>query len=173
MAIKSILQYPDPRLRTKADTVIVFDDNLKTLVADMFDSMYAADGIGLAATQIAVNLQVVVMDLQDEVGKRVLINPVWAADGDLLSSRQEGCLSVPGYYDQLPRYERVTLRAFDVDGVLYEDRAEGLYALCIQHECDHLHGKVFVDDLSSLRKRRALVAMSKRHKEDRKKNKKN
>lgn len=173
MTIKTILQYPDPRLRTKAEPVVIFDENLKLLVQDMFDTMYAADGIGLAATQIAVNLQVVVMDLQDGSGPRVLINPTWEADGNELSSRQEGCLSVPGYYDQLPRYERVRLYAYDIDGDVYENKAEGLYALCIQHECDHLLGKIFVDDLSNLRKQRALTAMSKRLKEDRKKNKKN
>lgn len=172
MAIKTILQYPDPRLRIKAEPVTSFDDNLASLVQDMFETMYAADGVGLAATQVDVHRQVIVMDMGGEIGKRTLINPSWVAVDDALSDLQEGCLSVPGYYDQLPRHARVMVRYFTLDGTKVEEMADGLYALCIQHEYDHLQGKVFVDDLSNIRKQRAFTAMAKRKKEDRKKMKK-
>lgn len=172
MTIKTILQYPDPRLRIKAQPVTSFDENLVRLVSDMFETMYAADGVGLAATQVDVHQQVLVMDMGGEIGKRTLINPSWVTVDDALSELQEGCLSVPGYYDQLPRHARVLVRYYTVHGEPVEETAEGLYALCIQHEYDHLQGKVFVDDLSNIRKQRALAAMAKRKKEDRKKMKK-
>lgn len=169
MTVKFILQYPDPRLRTRASDVVVFDDALQLLINDMFETMYISGGIGLAATQINVHLKVIVMDIPDGIGKRVLINPTWTPVTTELSELKEGCLSVPGYYDKLPRYENVMLRAQDSSGTFFEENASGLYALCIQHELDHLLGKFFIDDLSPLRRKRATEAMAKRKRAERKK----
>src|SRR3954471_2578571 len=145
MAVLNILRYPDGRLHKVAAPVTVFDEALKKLVRDMADTMYAAPGIGLAATQVDVHKRVIVMDLSDTRDElRVFINPeIVAADGE--AENEEGCLSVPGYYDKVARAARIRVRALNESGEQFELAAEGLLAVCIQHEMDHLVGKVFVD----------------------------
>lgn len=162
MAILEILVYPDERLRTVAKPVKVVDDNVRALVKDMTDTMYDAKGIGLAATQINVHKQVIVMDLsetRDEL--RVLINPtIIERDGE--QTYDEGCLSVPEYYAPVKRAERIKITALDEQGEIYELEADGLLAVCIQHEMDHLSGKVFVDYLSRLKQDRVKKKLVKR-----------
>ena len=162
MAILDILVYPDERLRTVAKPVKVVDDEVRTLVKDMTDTMYDAKGIGLAATQIDVHQQVIVMDLsetRDEL--RVLINPtIIERDGE--QTYDEGCLSVPEYYAPVKRAERIKITALDEQGEIYELEADGLLAVCIQHEMDHLSGKVFVDYLSRLKQDRVKKKLVKR-----------
>jgi peptide deformylase len=154
MARLPILEYPDPRLRTRATPVTEVDDRVRQLVADLFDTMYAAPGIGLAATQVDVHLRVLVVDVSDERNAPYcLINPeIVSVAGH--SEHEEGCLSVPDVYDRVERPERVTVRALDRDGHPYEIDADGLLAVCIQHEMDHLEGKLFVDYLSELKRER-------------------
>jgi len=154
MAILDILHHPDPRLRQRARAVTSFDGALAKLVADMFETMYAAPGIGLAAIQVNVPLRVVVIDTSpDRSAPLALVNPViLATDGDEESS--EGCLSVPGIFEVVRRAERVRYAAHRVSGERFEDDAEGLLAVCIQHELDHLDGKLFVDYLSQLKQNR-------------------
>ncbi len=154
MAKLDILVYPDQRLRRVAEVVSKFDDQLQRLVADMAETMYAAPGIGLAAVQVNVPQRVVVMDLSAEKNQlQVFINPqISAADGSAES--EEGCLSVPEVYAVVQRAERVTIRAQDVHGRHFEVRAADMLAICIQHEVDHLNGKVFVDYLSRLKRGR-------------------
>ncbi len=164
MAIREILTYPDERLRTIAKPVENVNAEIRELVEDMLETMYDANGIGLAATQIDVHLQVIVMDLSEERDSPlVLINPkVVKQDGEQVYD--EGCLSVPEYYAPVKRAESITLTALDTQGEIFELQAEGLLAVCIQHEMDHLAGKVFVDYLSRLKQdrvRKKLVKMSK------------
>jgi len=161
MAILEILVYPDPRLRTVAKPVKTVDDDIRQLVSDMKETMYAANGIGLAATQVDVHLQVIVMDLSEERNEpRVLINPtIIEQDGEQLYD--EGCLSVPEYYAPTQRAESIKITALDEQGEIYELEAEGLLAVCIQHEMDHLVGKVFVDYLSRLKQDRLRKKMIK------------
>lgn len=149
MALLNILKYPDERLHTVAKPVAEIDDRIKTLVADMFETMYASHGIGLAATQVDVHERVVVMDLtEDHCEPRVFINPVIThKDGE--TTYEEGCLSVPGIYDTVTRAERVTVEAFNENGEKFTLEADGLLAICIQHELDHLMGRVFVEYLST------------------------
>lgn len=164
MAILNILEFPDPRLRTLAQPVDVVDDALRQLIDDMFDTMYAAPGIGLAATQVNVHKRVVVMDLSEEQNEpRVFINPELEPLSDDLASYQEGCLSVPGFYESVDRPLRIRIRALNRDGQPFEEIAEGLLAVCIQHECDHLNGKLFVDYLSSLKRDRIKKKLEKQH----------
>jgi len=154
MALLPILEYPDPRLRIRAEPVTKFDAELKAFVADLFETMYAAPGIGLAATQVNVHKRILVCDVATE-GKEpyCLINPeIVSAEGNI--SAEEGCLSVPEFYDFVERAEKVRVRAHDPDGRAYEIEAEGLLAVCIQHEMDHLEGKLFVDYLSELKRER-------------------
>lgn len=155
----TILNYPDPRLRTIAKDVLVVDEDIATLVDDMFETMYAAKGIGLAATQVDRHVRVVVMDLakQDEdPAPQVFINPVVTPLTDKLCSYQEGCLSIPEVYDDIERPCRVKIEALDKNGEPFcIEEADGLLAVCIQHELDHLNGIVFVDYLSSLKQSRA------------------
>jgi peptide deformylase len=162
MAILNILEYPDPRLRKVAAAVAAVTPEIRKLVADMAETMYAAPGVGLAATQVDVHKRIIVMDVseaRDEL--RVFINPeILAAEGD--AECEEGCLSVPGYYDKVTRAAKVTVRAQDGDGEPFELVAEGLLALCIQHEIDHLHGKVFVDRLSPLKRARLAARLRKK-----------
>ena len=161
MALREILHHPDPRLREKAKTVERFDAALQRLIDDMFDTMYAAPGVGLAATQIGVDQRVAVMDCAVEEGKRepmVLVNPQILDPSDP-EEVEEGCLSVPGVRDKLKRYRRLKLRALDRDGKPYEIEAEGLVAQCIQHEVDHLNGKLYIDYLSSLKRERLMKKM--------------
>ncbi|MCL7461400.1 peptide deformylase [Pseudomonas sp. NW5] len=164
MAILNILEFPDPRLRTLAQPVDVVDDALRQLIDDMFDTMYAAPGIGLAATQVNVHKRVVVMDLSEEQNEpRVFINPELEPLSDDLAPYQEGCLSVPGFYESVDRPLRIRIRALNRDGQPFEEIAEGLLAVCIQHECDHLNGKLFVDYLSSLKRDRIKKKLEKQH----------
>ncbi|MCC5872325.1 MAG: peptide deformylase [Gammaproteobacteria bacterium] len=165
MARLEILEFPDPRLRTKAQPVAVVDASIQRLVDDMLETMYDADGIGLAATQVDVHKRVVVMDISTHRNEpRVLINPEIELLGDTVDS-QEGCLSVPEFYEAVTRHDRIRLAALDRDGQPYELEADGLLAVCIQHECDHLLGKLFVDYLSGLKRQRIRKKLEKRHRQ--------
>ncbi len=166
MALLEILEFPDPRLRTHAKPVEVFDDSIGRLVDDMLETMYDCPGIGLAATQVNVHQRVVVIDLSEaQNDPLVLINPTFdILDGETEES-QEGCLSVPGYYENIARANHILLHAQDRDGTPYELEAEGLLAVCIQHELDHLVGKLFVDYLSPLKRNRIRKKLEKQHKE--------
>ncbi|MEN9726173.1 MAG: hypothetical protein RL434_539, partial [Pseudomonadota bacterium] len=154
MALREILHYPDPRLRTKAKPVVAVDEVIRTLVDDMFETMYAAPGIGLAATQINVHQRVIVIDVsRDQDQPLCLINPeIVSAEGS--ESAEEGCLSVPDIFETVNRAKAIRVRALDRDGALQEFEASGLTAVCIQHEMDHLDGKLFVDRLSELKRLR-------------------
>lgn len=164
MAILNILEFPDPRLRTHAKPVDVVDDTLRQLIDDMFETMYAAPGIGLAATQVNVHKRLVVMDLsEDKSEPRVFINPEFEPLTEQMDQYQEGCLSVPGFYENVDRPQKVRIKALDRDGQPFELIAEGLLAVCIQHECDHLNGKLFVDYLSSLKRDRIKKKLEKQH----------
>jgi peptide deformylase len=163
MSLLSILRYPDPRLHTIARPVAEVDERIRRLVDDMLDTMYANDGVGLAATQVDVHERVIVMDTSDSRDRpRVLINPELIARSVETVQGEEGCLSVPQIYDKVQRHARVTLRATGRDGVVYEHEAEGLEAVCIQHEMDHLVGKVFVEYLSPLKRERIKTKMLKK-----------
>lgn len=162
----SILCYPDPRLHTVAKPVAVFDAALEQLTVDMLETMYAAKGIGLAATQVNVHQRVVVIDVSEERNQPlVLVNPelVWASETTHLN--EEGCLSVPGIYDGVMRHDAVTVQAKNAQGVLQTIEADGLLAVCIQHEMDHLVGKVFVEYLSPLKRNRIKTKMVKAQRE--------
>ena len=166
MSLLPILRYPDPRLHKVAQPVTVFDERLKKLAADMAETMYAAPGVGLAATQIDVHEQLVVIDVSESHDDlRVFINPeiVWASEDKQLY--EEGCLSVPGIYDGVERPARVKVRALDLDGKEFEVEADGLFAVCIQHEIDHLNGKVFVEYLSPLKRNRIKTKLQKEERE--------
>ena len=156
MTVLNILSFPDPRLRLKAKPVVRLDDSVRHLVADMFDTMYAAGGIGLAATQIDVQRRVVVMDLGEEDengGQRVFINPQVRPLPDAEPRKyREGCLSVPEFTKEIARPDAVDIHALDADGEPFAMRATGLLAICAQHEVDHLDGKLFVDYLSSVQR---------------------
>ena len=161
MALLNILRYPDARLHKLAVPVTVFDESLRRLVADMAESMYAAPGIGLAATQVDVHKQVIVIDVSERRDSLVvLINPE-ILDASGVSDIEEGCLSVPGIYDTLERAERVKVRASDPNGNPFTLEAQGLLAVCIQHEMDHLKGKVFVESLSQLKQQRIRARLAK------------
>lgn len=163
MAVKSILHYPDPRLRRKALPVAQVDDTVRRLIDDMAETMYDAPGIGLAAIQVNEPKRVVVIDLSEKRDRlQVFINPeILARDGE--QTFEEGCLSVPGVYEEVTRAQRVRVRALDRDGKTFELEAEGLLATCIQHEIDHLDGKVFVDYLSRLKQSRLRKKIEKQH----------
>lgn len=161
MSLLTILHHPDPRLRHTAKPVTTFDAALLKLIEDMFETMYAAPGVGLAATQVGVPLRLSVMDCSETRDqRRVMINPEISACDDL-QKMDEGCLSVPEIQDSVNRYNRLHLRALDEHGKPYELDAEGLLAQCIQHEIDHLNGKLFVDYLSSLKRERIRKKMLK------------
>lgn len=164
MSTLAILEFPDPRLRTVAAPVTVFDAELKQFVADMYETMYAANGVGLAATQVNVHKRVLVADMSDDRNEpMVLINPeILEKDGQQVY--QEGCLSFPGIYADVTRALHVKVRAQDVDGKEIVVEAEGPLAVCIQHEMDHLAGKVFVDYLSPLKRTMLLKRMEKQRK---------
>ena len=161
MALLPILVYPDPKLHTVARPVEAVDDAIRTLVNDMFDTMYEANGVGLAATQVDVHQRLIVIDISEEKNQlRVMINPeIIACDG--LAIGEEGCLSVPGIYDKVVRAERVKVAYLDVDGKNQIVEADGLLAVCLQHEMDHLQGKVFVEHLSALKQMRIKNKLSK------------
>ncbi len=166
MALLSILRYPDPRLHTIAKPVTVFDERLAKLVADMADTMYTAPGIGLAATQVDVHEQVIVIDVSDTRDQLlVLVNPEIVSASDERQVYDEGCLSVPGIFDGVERPLRVRVKAQDASGKLQEFDAEGLLAVCVQHEMDHLKGKVFVEYLSPLKRNRIKTKLLKEERE--------
>ena len=168
MAILPILRYPDPRLHKVARPVQTVDARIQTLVADMIATMYDADGIGLAATQVDVHERVIVIDVSETRDQPlVLINPetLWLSDEKHVGD--EGCLSVPGIYDQVERAAAVRVRALDQNDNLREIEADGLLAICIQHEMDHLMGKVFVEYLSALKRGRIKTKLIKQQKEHR------
>jgi peptide deformylase len=166
MSLLTILRYPDPRLHKVAKPVTVFDARLKKLAADMAETMYDAPGVGLAATQIDVHEQLIVIDTSETRDDlRVFINPeiIWASEEKQVYD--EGCLSVPGIYDGVERPARVKVRALDLDGKPFELEADGLLAVCIQHEIDHLKGKVFVEYLSPLKRNRIKTKLLKEERE--------
>ncbi|WP_372610720.1 peptide deformylase [Halomonas sp.] len=166
MAKLPILEFPDPRLRTRAAAVETVDDEVRQLVDDMIETMYDANGIGLAATQVDIHRRVVVMDVSDyKSSPLVLINPEVTPIGDEREPMLEGCLSIPEYYADIPRALKVHLKALDRDGRPYKLEAEGLLAHCIQHEHDHLEGILFVDYLSALKRDRIQKKMQKRQKQ--------
>jgi peptide deformylase len=161
MAKLKILEFPDPRLRTKATPVEVVDDALRELIGDMFETMYDAPGIGLAATQVDVHKRLLVTDVSpDKSEPYVLINPE-IVEKDGVTVTDEGCLSVPGYYEEVERAEHIRVRFLDRDGKEQEMEAEGLLAVCIQHEMDHLDGKLFVDYLSEAKRQRIRKKLEK------------
>ena len=161
MPILNILRYPDPRLYEKAEPVTEVDESVRALVADMAETMYAAPGMGLAATQVDVHKRIVVIDASESRDRLlVLINPEIAAR-EGVQYCEEGCLSVPGIYEAVERAERVTVRALGLDGKPFTLAAEGMLAVCIQHELDHLEGKVFVDYLSRLKQQRIRAKLQK------------
>ena len=164
MAKLNILEFPDPRLKTVAKAVENFDSKLKTLVEDMTETMYMANGIGLAATQVNVHKRLLVMDISENQDQpRVYINPqILEQSGE--QNCEEGCLSVPGVYASVKRAENVTLKAQDIDGNFFEEQLENLHAVCIQHEMDHLMGRLFVDYLSPLRRNMVRKKLEKQRK---------
>jgi peptide deformylase len=167
MAQLQILRYPDPRLYTVAKPVAEVDDRIRQLADDMIETMYASDGVGLAATQVDVHERLIVMDTSETHDQpRVLINPELVTGSDDWILGEEGCLSVPAIYEKVERHARVRVRALDRDGQSYEFDAEGLTAVCVQHEMDHLLGKVFVDYLSPLKRERIKTKMLKRTREE-------
>ncbi len=162
MALLPIVQYPDPILAKTAEVVTEFNDELKQLAADMAETMYAAPGIGLAANQVGVLKRIIVIDItEDHSDLRVFVNPEVVAHSEELEEFEEGCLSLKGLYEKVKRPERVKVRAQDLDGKPFELEADGLLAVCVQHEIDHLHGVVFIDHLSRLKKDRAKVKLRK------------
>ncbi len=166
MAILNILEFPDPRLRTIAKPIAQVDDQIRTLIDDMLETMYDAPGIGLAATQVNQHIRLVVMDLsEDKSEPQVFINPEFEVLTDETDVYQEGCLSVPGFYEDVQRPQRVKINALDRDGKPFELLADGLLAICIQHECDHLNGKLFVDYLSALKRDRIKKKLEKLHRQ--------
>jgi peptide deformylase len=163
MALLTILEYPDPRLRTKATPVDKVDDTIRRLIDDMLETMYAAPGVGLAASQVNVHKRIIVVDVSDKRDTPyAFINP----QIDLLEGEQEtqeGCLSVPGFYELVKRADHIRVRALDRNGQPFELVADGMLAVCIQHECDHLEGKLFVDYLSGLKRQRIRKKLQKQH----------
>lgn len=169
MAVRTIIHLPDERLRGQTKTITnIADPEIQTLIDDMIETMYDADGVGLAATQIGLDKRLAVLDASKERKQpMVLINPeIIAREGEELMS--EGCLSVPGFYDKAPRALKVTLRAFNRDGKQYEIEADGLLAHVIQHECDHLEGKLFIDYLSPLKRQIARKKLDKHKRRNKK-----
>jgi peptide deformylase len=166
MALLNILTYPDPRLHKVARPVAQVDARVRQLVADMLQTMYDAQGVGLAATQVDVHERIIVMDTSEARDQPVvLINPDIVARSDELVLGEEGCLSVPATYDKVRRHARVTVRALDREGQPFEMEAEGLASVCVQHEMDHLVGKVFVEYLSNLKRERIRTRMLKRERD--------
>jgi peptide deformylase len=165
MALRTILEFPDPRLRTRARPVTAFDAALGTLIDELFETMYAAPGIGLAATQVDVHQRVIVIDLSsDRSAPLELVNPeILTREGE--ASTEEGCLSVPGIFDQVQRAAKVRVRAQDRSGATSERDYDDILAVCIQHEMDHLDGKLFVDYLSDLKRERIRKKLDKDRKE--------
>lgn len=167
MSKLNILRFPDPRLHTVAQPVAVVDDRIRRLADDMLETMYAAEGVGLAATQVDVHERVLVMDVSEERNQPlVLVNPELVFKSDDLIEGEEGCLSVPTIYDKVMRHRKVTVQALDRDGNTFQFDAEGLLSVCVQHEMDHLAGKVFVEYLSPLKRERIKTKLVKKARED-------
>jgi len=165
MALLKILHFPDPKLHTVAKPIEQVDDGIRQLAADMADTMYAAPGIGLAATQVDHHIRMILVDISETKDQlKVFINPeILQKDGETVY--EEGCLSVPGIYDKVTRAEHIKVRALDIHGNPFELEADGLLAICIQHEIDHLNGKVFVEYLSRLKQSRIKSKLQKQAKE--------
>src|SRR6201991_5104245 len=164
MALRDILILPDKRLRLVSEPVKKIDKEIRTLVEDMFETMYDAPGIGLAAIQVGVPLRLITMDVAKKEGEtepRVFINPEILSSSEELSVYEEGCLSIPEYYEEVERPAKVRVRFMDLDGKIHEEDADGLYATCIQHEIDHLNGVLFVDYLSKLKRDRVMKKFTK------------
>lgn len=162
MAIRKILEFPDPRLRTRAAVVPAVDGRIQTLIDDMFETMYDANGIGLAASQIDVHEQVIVIDLSsDGSAPRVFVNPTIEVIDETLDGYEEGCLSVPGFSEAVERPKAIKVEALDRDGRPIDETLTGLLAVCLQHEMDHLQGKLFVDYLSPLKRQRIRQRLEK------------
>ncbi|MBT5556772.1 MAG: peptide deformylase [Halieaceae bacterium] len=162
MAIRKILEFPDPRLRTRAAVVPAVDGRIQTLIDDMFETMYDANGIGLAASQIDVHEQVIVIDLSsDGSAPRVFVNPTIEVIDETLDGYEEGCLSVPGFSEAVERPKAIKVEALDRDGRPIDETVTGLLAVCLQHEMDHLQGKLFVDYLSPLKRQRIRQRLEK------------
>jgi peptide deformylase len=167
MAKLTILRYPDPRLHTVAKPVAAVDARIQQLVQDMLETMYACDGVGLAATQVDVHERVIVMDTsQERNDPRVLINPTLLSVSDELEMVDEGCLSVPEIYDKVKRHTQVTVQGLNAQGQVYQFEASGLLSVCVQHELDHLMGKVFVEHLSLFKRDRIKSKLLKRAREE-------
>jgi peptide deformylase len=167
MALLHILRYPDPRLHTVARPVAAVDAHVRRLAEDMLETMYAADGVGLAATQVDQHIRLLVMDTSAERNQPlVLINPEITARSAEMKRAEEGCLSVPAIYDEVERHAQVTVRALDRDGAAFELAVDGLAAICVQHEMDHLLGKVFVEYLSPLKRERIKTKMIKKTRDE-------
>jgi peptide deformylase len=165
MALLDILEYPDSRLRTVARPVETVDERIRTLASDMLETMYLAPGIGLAASQVNVHERLVVVDIsEDQNEPHVFINPEYEKLGDDIEY-QEGCLSIPGYYEKVSRSDKIHIKALNTEGDSFELVAEDLLAICIQHEIDHLDGKLFVDYLSNLKRTRIRKKLEKQHKQ--------
>ncbi len=165
MSILQILEFPDPRLRKIAEPVTVFDANLEVLIEDMLETMYKAQGIGLAATQVNVHKRLLVIDVsENRDSPQVFINPEFGVLEGELSAYDEGCLSVPGFYETVSRPRSVNITAQEANGEKFEITAQGILATCIQHEVDHLDGKLFVDYLSTLKRQRIRSKLEKEHK---------
>ena len=166
MSLLTVLHYPDPRLHKVAKPVAFVDDRIRKIVADMAETMYDAPGVGLAATQVDIHERIIVIDVSEDQNQlMVFINPelIWASPET--KSWREGCLSVPEYYDEVDRPDRIRVRALDLQGKPFEVEADGLLSVCLQHEMDHLLGKVFVEYLSILKRNRISLKMKKRAKE--------
>lgn len=167
MALLPILHFPDARLHTIAKPVTEIDDRIRQLVKDMAETMYEAEGVGLAATQVNVHERVVVIDVSEERNElRVLINPEITWTSEEMTVYEEGCLSVPGIYDKVTRHAEVKVKALNEKGEAYEFHADGLLAICVQHELDHLMGKVFVERLSPLKQSRIKTKIKKQAKQN-------
>ena len=166
MSLLTVLHYPDPRLHKVAKPVAVVDERVRKIVADMAETMYDAPGVGLAATQVDIHERIIVIDVSEEQNQlMVFINPeiVWASAEK--KAWREGCLSVPEFYDEIERPDQIVVKALDVNGKPFEIKADGLFSVCLQHEMDHLLGKVFVEYLSFLKRNRIALKMKKRAKE--------
>ena len=167
MALLPILEYPHPNLRKVARRVEHFDDELRGLVADMFETMYAAPGIGLAATQVDVHRKIAVVDVSEGKDQPLVLINAEILEASGVEEMEEGCLSIPGLHEKVARKERVRVRYQDLDGVEHELDTGGLLAVCIQHELDHLEGRLFIDHLSPLKRERALKKYEKLRKRER------
>jgi len=165
LSILTVLEFPDKRLRTQAKQVTVFDQTIKTLIDDMLETMYESQGIGLAATQVNIHQRVIVIDISDEKDAPLcLINPEIIEETGIEESK-EGCLSVPGFFEKVTRAEHIKIKAVDKEGATFELEADELLSVCIQHEIDHLDGKLFVDYLSPLKRQRIKAKLDKIHKQ--------